>query len=140
MFCRYTTLAITYQLQRLFPQASSLALTLTYRGVFLAPCFSPCNPPRATREASLMLDLSFTKMRGVSIEVTMIGIPSCVTHLLFGLGFSQTTRCAIKFLVPLFGMILNPFRSHNDTWKVYSKSFTHIFPDESIGGKFHFHF
>jgi hypothetical protein len=25
----------------------------------------------------------------------VIGVPSCVTHLLFGLGFSQTTNCAI---------------------------------------------
>jgi hypothetical protein len=32
------------------------------------------------REASLVLDLSFTKTRGTSIEVIMIGVPSCVTH------------------------------------------------------------
>jgi hypothetical protein len=42
-----------------------------------------------------VLDLSFTKMRGISIEVTLIGVPSCVTHLFLGLGFSQTTNCAI---------------------------------------------
>jgi hypothetical protein len=40
-------------------------------------------------------DLSFTKMRGTSIEVTTIGVPNCVTHLQLGLGFAQTTNCAI---------------------------------------------
>jgi hypothetical protein len=92
-------------------------LIMTYRGGSFSSWPLPCNPPRVTREASLVLDLSITKMRGISIEVTVIGVPSCVTHLLFGLGFSQTTNCAITFLAPLSGRILNPFRSHNDTWQ-----------------------
>jgi hypothetical protein len=42
-----------------------------------------------------VLDFSFTKTRGIYIEVTVIGVPICVSHLLLGLGFSQTTNCAI---------------------------------------------
>jgi hypothetical protein len=34
-------------------------------------------------------------MRGISIEVTTIGVPSCATQLLLGLGFSQNKNCAI---------------------------------------------
>jgi hypothetical protein len=42
-----------------------------------------------------VLDLFFTKTRGTSIEVTVIGFQSCVTHLLCGLGFVETTNCVI---------------------------------------------
>jgi hypothetical protein len=38
-----------------------------------------------------VLDFSITKMRGISIKVTVIGVPCCVSHLLLGFGFSKTT-------------------------------------------------
>jgi hypothetical protein len=40
-------------------------------------------------------DLSFTKTRGTSIKVTMIVVPSCFALSWLGLGFAQTTDCAI---------------------------------------------
>jgi hypothetical protein len=42
-----------------------------------------------------VLDLSITKMRAISIEVTMIGVPSCVTCFFGGLGISLTTNHVI---------------------------------------------
>jgi hypothetical protein len=43
-----------------------------------------------------VLDLSFSKMRGIPIEMTVIGIPICVTHLWLWLGFAETTNGAIR--------------------------------------------
>jgi hypothetical protein len=70
-------------------------LIKTYRGGFLNSYPLPLQSPRVTQEASLLLELSITKIRGIYIEATMIGVPSCITYLLLGLGFSQTTNCAI---------------------------------------------
>jgi hypothetical protein len=99
IFCRYTTLETIYHLLKIFPQASFPSLTLTYTGTLRAPYFSHHNPPRFTQKSSLVLDLSFTKLRGTYIEVKVIGVPSCVTHLVFGLGFSQATIYVITLMV-----------------------------------------
>jgi hypothetical protein len=84
----------------LFPSLSSRSLShlvqVTKIGASSTLVLVPLHPLEVTREASLVLDLSITKTRGISIEVTVIGVPSCVTHLLFGLGFSLTTNRVIN--------------------------------------------
>jgi hypothetical protein len=98
LFCRYTKLGNHLPSHKTLFRASLLSLTLTHRGMLQHIPFSHFNPPRFTREASLVRDLSFTKMRGTSIEVIVIVVPYCVSLSWFGLGFSQTTNCAITCL------------------------------------------
>ena len=76
-------------------QFSFHSLNLTYRGILRSLSTFHINPPRVTEEASLVLDFSFTKMRGTSVKVKVIIGPSYVTLSCFGLGFSQTTDCVI---------------------------------------------
>jgi hypothetical protein len=111
-------------------------LTVTYKGVPSDLGLFPYNPLWVTQEASILLDFSITKTRGVYVEVIAIGVPSCVTGLLFGLGFSLTTNHAIKVLTPFSGRILDHFQSLNDTWKSFPKSFIQIFPRDSTEGIF----
>jgi hypothetical protein len=51
--------------------------------------------PKVTQEASLVVESSITKMRGVIAKVTVVFTPSCVSHLLLLVEFSLMTLCAI---------------------------------------------
>jgi len=82
-----------------FPSLSSRILIHPIQvrkiGAFSTFVLVPPYSLKFNEESSLVLDLSITKTRGISIEVTVIGVPSCVTCLLFGLGFVLTTNHAI---------------------------------------------
>jgi hypothetical protein len=53
------------------------------------------HPPKVTQEASLAVESSITKKRGVIAKVTMVLTPSCVALVTLVVGFAQATVCAI---------------------------------------------
>jgi hypothetical protein len=62
---------------------------VTKGGTLSKPLSCYLHPPKVTREASLVVESSITKMRGVIAKVTMVLTPSCVSHLLLVVGFPQ---------------------------------------------------
>jgi hypothetical protein len=112
-----------FPLPSLLSSSPSHLIQVTKIGIFPNHLLISLLSLEVTWEASLVLDLSITKMRGVFAKVTVVLTPSCVALVMLVVGFAQVTVCAITFLVSLLGRIQDPFQTQNNIWQASPKYF-----------------